>query len=73
MPLYDYCCDRCGLQFECRHSVAAQPPLCPHCAGVAHRIFVSAPAVHGRMAQGREQAARSLEPSRHGPGCPCCH
>jgi len=77
MPSYDYRCTRCHTQFEARHGIAAARPACPRCGGDAKLAFVSAPAVHGHMARGRELAVRSLEPKRHpaghGPGCPCCH
>lgn len=75
MPTYDYCCSRCQIQFEARHGIAEEPPVCPHCAASVSRVFLSAPAVHGYMARGREAAARTLEPAPtgHGPGCPCCH
>lgn len=77
MPIYDYCCGQCEAQFESRHAATADPPACPRCGGAVRRIFLSAPAVHGRMARGRDAAARTLEAApatpRHGPGCPCCH
>lgn|GEM_PF-1064151 len=77
MPTYDYRCAVCKRVFEATHSVSAKRPQCPHCEGSVERIFLFAPAVHGYMARGREEAARTLEPkttiSGHGPNCPCCH
>lgn len=77
MPSYDYRCTRCHSQFEAHHSMAAPRPPCPSCGGVPEPVFLSAPAVHGYMARGRELAVRSLEPKAdvagHGPGCRCCH
>jgi len=77
MPSYDYRCTRCHSQFEARHAMTAARPPCPSCGGAAELMFLSAPAVHGHMARGRELAVRSLEPRQHsgghGPGCPCCH
>lgn len=77
MPTYDYCCKQCGLEFEVQHAMTAPLPTCRHCGGAVRRLILSAPAVHGQMAQGREKAARTLEPTPaptgHGPGCPCCH
>ena len=77
MPSYDYRCTRCHSQFEARHAIAAPRPTCPSCGAEPVLVFVSAPAVHGYMARGRELAVRSLEPKQrptgHAPGCPCCH
>lgn len=76
MPTYDYRCRQCGHSFEARHSIDACAPPCPSCGGTADKVILSAPAVHGYMAQGRELAVRSLEPREahpsHGIGCPCC-
>lgn len=77
MPLYDYHCSQCDARFEARHPIAGPVPPCPDCGAAPQQAFYAAPAVHGRMASGREQAVRALEPgpaaSRHGPGCACCH
>jgi putative FmdB family regulatory protein len=76
MPTYDYHCTNCNVTFEATHGISARRPLCPQCGGSANQVFLTAPAVHGYMAHGRELAARSLEPKQtekgHGPGCPCC-
>jgi len=75
MPLYDYRCERCATPFEALHPIAAQAPACPECGGSSAKAFLSAPAVHGAMAQGREQAVQSLQSKptghRHGPNCGC--
>ena len=76
MPTYDYRCKKCGLAFAATHGIAARRPSCVQCGGPAEQVFLSAPAVHGSMARGREMAARSLEPKPaaggHGASCPCC-
>jgi putative FmdB family regulatory protein len=77
MPTYDYQCQDCHLQFEARHSIHGPSPDCPSCGGPARKLLLTAPAMHGRMAKGRETAMRSLEPKPdagphvHGPGCGC--
>lgn len=76
MPTYDYRCCQCGHSFEARHPIDVCAPPCPACGGAADKVILSAPAVHGYMARGRELAVRSLEPREahtgHGSGCPCC-
>jgi putative FmdB family regulatory protein len=75
MPVYDFGCRSCGNRFEGRRAMAAQNPACPACGAETDQLHLSAPAVHGRMARGRDEAARTLEPKTkgHGPSCPCCH
>lgn len=75
MPVYDYHCEACQTQFQFRHAITSDPPPCPRCGSRVRQIFLSAPAVHGYMARGREQAAQTLETAQtgHGPGCHCCH
>ncbi len=77
MPIYDYRCPRCATSFEATHRIGADPPACPQCGGPTGRVYLTAPAIHGVMARGREAAMRSLEPqppmAGHGLGCPCCH
>ncbi|WP_414718570.1 FmdB family zinc ribbon protein [Thiocapsa sp.] len=79
MPIYDYRCTCCQTSFERSQSMNAEPPPCPACGGKTARVFLCAPAVHGRMARGRDQAVRSLQPAdtprghQHGPGCGCGH
>jgi len=77
MPTYDYRCPKCQTQFEAQHTLSADIPLCPACGCTPEKVILSAPAVHGRVAQGREEAVRLLEKqttaNAHGPGCPCCH
>lgn len=76
MPTYDYRCMKCGVVFAATHGITARRPSCAHCGGSTEQLFLSAPAVHGSMARGRELAARSLESKPamrgHGAGCPCC-
>jgi putative FmdB family regulatory protein len=39
MPIYVYECDRCGLRFERRQSMTAQPLVdCPECEGHVQRV-----------------------------------
>ncbi|WP_366929549.1 zinc ribbon domain-containing protein [uncultured Thiohalocapsa sp.] len=77
VPRYDYRCQQCQHAFEASHALAAQAPPCPHCGGATRKTLLSAPAVHGVMAQGRERAVQSLTPAasapghRHGPNCGC--
>ena len=79
MPLYDYRCEHCDLVFEVRHALSAPTPACPDCGRATVKTVLCAPAVHGHMALGREQAVQSLQPTtpamghRHGPGCGCAH
>ena len=70
MPTYDYQCRDCCTRFEAVHGVAAAGPDCPACGGTVRRILLSAPAVHGSMASGRELATRALPAC--GKGCRCC-
>lgn len=72
MPIYDYCCKQCGKQYEVYQSIDALAPECQDCRVSMVRQILSAPAVHGSMARGREQAMRSLPEATHGKGCPCC-
>ena len=79
MPTYDYLCTQCKLQFEAHHAINASSPYCSVCGGSTEKMILSAPAMHGTMARGRDQAMRSLEPKSgqkkhvHGPGCGCGH
>ena len=39
MPTYDYCCDRCGHQFERFQKMSATPlETCPECGGKVRRL-----------------------------------
>lgn len=79
MPTYDYRCVECKTPFEASHAMSEPAPDCPHCGGRAEKAILTAPAMHGQMARGRELAMRSLLPTRtnagsngHGPSCGCC-
>lgn len=77
MPTYDYRCRGCRLRFEARHPIDGPSPGCPACGGTVEKVILSAPALHGQMARGRELAMRTLQPPAvdkphiHGPGCGC--
>lgn len=71
MPVYDYYCGVCDLHREVQQSMNAAAPACTACKGLMERRFFGAPAVHGKMARGREQAIKSLS-NKHAKGCPCC-
>lgn len=76
MPTYDYQCTQCKLQFEARRSIAELTPDCPACGSITEKMILSAPAMHGHMACGRDLAMRSLQPKpdqthTHAPGCGC--
>ena len=61
MATYDYKCILCNMQFEAAHPFNACSPKCPACGGMVKKLFLSPPAVHGYMVQGRELAMRSLQ------------
>lgn len=77
MPTYDYQCKQCNMQFEARHSMNVAKPDCPACGAETRKMILFAPATHGHMAKGREQAIHSLQPTSgqdkhtHGTGCRC--
>ena len=70
MPIYDYQCSACQGHFEARRALSADAPRCPQCGGPSMRMILSAPAIHGAMARGRDLAARSIPEC--GKGCRCC-
>ncbi|MCB0253869.1 MAG: hypothetical protein KDI55_09080 [Anaerolineae bacterium] len=40
MPIYEYQCDSCGVQFERRQSFADNStPVCPNGHAVVHRVY----------------------------------
>lgn len=40
MPTYEYKCENCGLRFERRQSMSAEPIAeCPDCHGKVHRLI----------------------------------
>ena len=44
MPIYEYRCANCKLQFELKQGFADDPvACCPTCYGVAHRLFLPVP------------------------------
>jgi putative FmdB family regulatory protein len=77
MPTYDYRCRDCGDEIKIQLSINDPAPLCAACGRPMEAMIIVAPAYHGRMARGREQAMRCLEASSsggghvHGPGCGC--
>ncbi len=69
MPIYEYECLSCGHRFESLQWISERDPACPHCRTEVRRR-ISAPAVHGEAARGREAAMRSLR-RESARGC-CC-
>ncbi|HCA27944.1 MAG TPA: zinc ribbon domain-containing protein [Betaproteobacteria bacterium] len=59
MPIYDYACSNCEHRFEARHPADHWIAHCPACGGAVKKLL-SAPAIHGKMARGRETAMASL-------------
>jgi putative FmdB family regulatory protein len=40
MPTYEYECESCGIRFERRQRITADPlKLCPECSGNVHRVI----------------------------------
>ena len=40
MPTYEYECEACGIRFERRERITAEPlKACPECDGSVHRVF----------------------------------
>lgn len=70
MPLYDYHCRDCQLQFETLVR-AGTAPVCPRCGSAALDKQVSAPVAPGRskaiIASARRQAAREGHMSHYSP------
>jgi len=38
MPIYEYCCDNCGHQFERLVRIGAEAPPCPECEGTVRKL-----------------------------------
>ncbi len=43
MPIYEYCCSRCGAYFELMRRMAEsdQPAVCPGCGGKGEKLVSS--------------------------------
>ena len=40
MPLYEYACESCGIHFERKERMTAEPlKTCPECSGPVHRLI----------------------------------
>ncbi len=40
MPLYEYCCTDCGIQFELRQKFSDNPATeCPRCGGAVDKLI----------------------------------
>lgn len=40
MPLYEYECESCGIRFERKERMTAEPlKVCPECDGAVHRVI----------------------------------
>jgi putative FmdB family regulatory protein len=64
MPTYEYECETCGLRFEHRHSITAEPVTeCPECHGKVRQL-VSGGA--GFIIRGSGQG----QTDRRGDACP---
>lgn len=50
MPLYDYECETCGVEFEVRHGFDDPMPPCPNGHTTVHRLINSTPRVLKGMA-----------------------
>jgi putative FmdB family regulatory protein len=43
MPVYEYCCNACNIQFELRQKFSDPPAdLCPNCGGAVRKIVSAA-------------------------------
>lgn len=79
MPIYEYCCSECSLDFTELRPMArsAEPAACPACSGYAPRL-ISAPRLNTMRPEARkahqtnERSAhqpRVTQPHRCGAGC----
>jgi putative FmdB family regulatory protein len=61
MPIYDFVCSECQLEFEALVR-AADTPVCPECGSAKVKKLLSLPAAPGKskeiIAKARRQAAR---------------
>ncbi len=61
MPIYDFLCTKCDLEFELLVR-GADAPVCPECGASQVKKLLSLPAVQGKtkemLAGARRQAAR---------------
>jgi len=70
MPMYEYCCNKCGAQFEeIVSSSATTTPICPKCASGDTKKLMSA--CRTRTGAG-QTGARTATSSGGGGGCSGC-
>jgi len=50
VPIYEYCCVKCGYTFE-KIVLIAAPISCPECGSTKVEQMVSAPAIHNTSAK----------------------
>jgi putative FmdB family regulatory protein len=67
MPVYDYCCERCGIFTALRPMAVYQEPHdCPGCGASVPRVIVTPPRLAG-MDKGRRTAFVTNERAAHEP------
>ena len=72
MPVYEYCCEDCGIKFEALRpmSKADAPIACEHCHGKHTTRQVSLFAAHSKTAGGGQSQA--IAGAGGGGGCAGC-
>ncbi|MHC1578441.1 MAG: FmdB family zinc ribbon protein [Dehalococcoidia bacterium] len=71
MPIYQYHCLNCNLQFELKQSFDDKPVAdCPRCHGIARRIFSPVPIIFNGpgfyVTDSREEKGRKASPEASG-------
>jgi putative FmdB family regulatory protein len=71
MPIYQYRCLNCNLQFELKQSFEDKPVAdCPRCHGIARRIFSPVPIIFNGpgfyVTDSREEKGRKASPEGSG-------
>jgi putative FmdB family regulatory protein len=71
MPIYQYRCLNCNLQFELKQSFEDKPVAdCPRCHGIARRIFSPVPIIFNGpgfyITDSREEKGRKASPEGSG-------
>ncbi len=77
MPIYEYKCRKCSLQFELRRNFNETSPIhCPSCHGEVHRVFSPVPIIFkgagfyvtDNRPNGRSASTPSLKESEESKG-----